>query len=77
MENAFNIANLFLNLGPIRYVGFHFCVDAPKQSMVKHLETILSTALQFSRLRLRFHSGTSAREQDLGFALFGLRPFQY
>jgi hypothetical protein len=62
MEHAFKLTNLFLNLGPIRYVGFHFCIDDHKQSMVAHLETVLSTAPQFSRVRFRFHSGTLTQE---------------
>jgi hypothetical protein len=57
VELAFNITNLLTNIGPIRYEGWHFCVD--EQSMPSNLEAIVSSVhLSTSCARIRFHAGT-------------------
>jgi hypothetical protein len=55
--HAFQLTNLMGNLGPIRYVGYHFCSDDPQQTRVSNLETIVSSAQESTRVRFRFHSG--------------------
>jgi hypothetical protein len=65
---TFKLVNLMGNLGPIRYVGYHFCIDdLQEQSTISNLENIVASAQQFARMRFRFHSGTSTVELDLGF----------
>jgi hypothetical protein len=68
--DAFNLTDLMWNLAPIRYVGYHFCDDDPKQIMISDLESVMSAVHQLTSLRFRFHSGTSTRELDLGFIWF-------
>jgi hypothetical protein len=68
-EAAFKLSNMMFNVGPIRYVGMHFCIDDTQQSMFSKLETVLSSTQQSTRARFRFHSGTSTRDLDLCFYL--------
>ena len=68
--DAVHLPNLYMNLGPIRYVGHHFCYDEPQPSMISNLESALSSVHQFSRVRVRVYSGTSTKELDLGFTRF-------
>ena len=57
--DGFNLlTNLMGNLGPIRYVGYHFCDEDPKQNVMSNLGSIVSAAPEFIHLRFRFHSGT-------------------
>ena len=65
--DAVHLSNLYLNLGPIRHVGFHLCYDEPQPTMILNLESALSSANQFSRVRFRVHSGTSTKELDISF----------
>jgi hypothetical protein len=62
--DAFNLTDLMWNLGPIRYVGYHFCNDDSKRIMISNLESTMSAVHPFTSLRFRFHSGTSTRELD-------------
>jgi hypothetical protein len=56
-ELAFNLTNLLNNIGPIRYEGWHFCVD--EQSMPSNLGPVVSSVHLSTRFaRLRFHAGT-------------------
>ena len=69
-EGAVHLPNLYMNLGPIRYVGHHFCYDEPQPSMISNLESALSSVHQLNRVRIRVYSGTSKKELDLGFTRF-------
>jgi hypothetical protein len=56
-ELAFNLTNLLTNIGPIRYEGYHFCLD--EQSMPSNLEAIVSSVHLSTRcVRIRYHAGT-------------------
>jgi hypothetical protein len=68
--DSVHLTNLNNNLGPIRFVGYHFCYDEPQPAMISNLETALSSSHQSSRVRFRVHSGTSTKELDLGFTWF-------
>ena len=63
--DPFEHFNLMVDLAPIRYLGYHFCDDDSQQTMISRVETVLSAAHEFKRLRFRFHSGTSTKELDL------------
>jgi hypothetical protein len=64
---SFKVAHLLFNVGPIRYVGMHFCIDDTQQSVFSKLENILSSAQQSTRVRFRYHSGTPTRDLDFDF----------
>jgi hypothetical protein len=49
----FNLANLMIKLGPIRYEGWHFCLD--EHSMISKPKVLL--ARQLPCLRIRYHAG--------------------
>ena len=68
--DAFRLTNLMANVGPVRYVGYHFC--ASHKSMILNLQPILlATSPILTRCaRIRFHSGTSTKELDLSFTCF-------
>jgi hypothetical protein len=67
--DTLSLANFMGNLSPVRYVGYHLCIDNPQQSM---LAAILSaTTHQITRsVRVRFHSGTSTILGSFGFGLY-------
>ena len=69
-EGVVHLPNLYMNLGPIRYVGHHFCYDEPQPTMISNLKKTLSLADQFSCVRIRVHSGTSTKELDFAFTRF-------
>jgi hypothetical protein len=57
--DTFSLTNLISNLAPVRYVGYHLCIDNPQLSSM--LGAMLSaTAHIITRcVRFRIHSGTS------------------
>ena len=69
-NDSVRLTNVNMNLGPIRFVGHHFCYDEPQPTMISNLESAMSSAHQFSRVRIRVYSGTSTKELDLGFTRF-------
>ena len=69
-NDSVRLTNVNMNLGPIRFVGHHFCYDEPQPSMISNLESAMSSVHQFSRIRFRVYSGTSTKELDLGFTRF-------
>jgi hypothetical protein len=77
--DPFEHFNLMVDLAPIRYLGYHFCDDDSQQTMISRVETVLSAAQKFKRLRFRFHSGTSTRGDSWtwAFLVLGLLLSQY
>ena len=68
--DTLKLTNLMVNVGPVRYVGYHFSLS--QKSMISTLQPILlaTSPLSTRCARIRFHSGTSTKELDLSFPWF-------
>jgi hypothetical protein len=63
------LCNLMANVGPVRYVGCHFCVSQKSMLSNSLALSILQATPQWCTgtrcVRFRLHSGTSTRELGL------------